>query len=66
MRIAVYSAKPYDRAAFDAANHDGRHQIRYVDARLDATTAALAAGMEAVCLFVGDRADAAVLAALHG
>jgi len=60
MRVAVFSAKPHDRAFLEAANA-GRHTFVYHEARLLADTAALAAGSEAACLFVHDRADAAAL-----
>lgn len=64
MRVAVFSTKPYDRRFLDAANRGFGHDIRYFEARLDASTAALAEGFPAVCVFVNDRLDAAVLEAL--
>lgn len=64
MQVAVFSTKPYDRNAFDAANHAGRHVLRYFNHTLDATTAQLASGFPAVCAFVNDRLDAAVIAQL--
>ncbi|WP_029915921.1 2-hydroxyacid dehydrogenase [Caulobacter sp. UNC358MFTsu5.1] len=64
MRVAVFSTKPYDRRFLDAANRAFGHDIRYFEARLDASTAALAEGFPAVCVFVNDRLDAAVLEAL--
>lgn len=64
MKIAVFSAKPYDREYLDAANVAEGHQLRYFDDLLDAETVGLAAGHDAVCIFVNDKADAAVLEAL--
>jgi D-lactate dehydrogenase len=61
MRVAVFSTKPYDRRFLDAANRDGLHQLNYFEARLDTTSAALAAGYPAVCAFVNDRLDAHTL-----
>lgn len=61
MRVAVFSTKAYDRRFLDRANAGGGHAIDYFEARLDATTAALAAGYLAVCVFVNDRLDAAAL-----
>lgn len=61
MRVAVFSTKPYDRRFFDAANRDGLHQLDYFEARLDITSASLAAGYPAVCAFVNDRLDAHTL-----
>ena len=57
MKVAVYSAKPYDRQFLDEANR-GRHELRYLDCRLTQSAAALAHGANAVCLFANDRADA--------
>jgi D-lactate dehydrogenase len=64
MRIAVFSTKAYDRRFLDAANPAFGHQIDYFEARLDASTAALAQGYAAVCVFVNDRVDAGVLEVL--
>jgi D-lactate dehydrogenase len=64
MRVAVFSTKAYDRRFLDAANGGFGHRIDYFEARLDASTVALAEGFPAVCVFVNDRVDAAVLEAL--
>ncbi|KWR79459.1 2-hydroxyacid dehydrogenase [Cupriavidus sp. IDO] len=64
MEIAVFSAKPYDREYLDAANAEAGHHLKYFEVPLDSTTVGLAAGHDAVCIFVNDRADAAVLEAL--
>jgi D-lactate dehydrogenase len=66
MRTAVFSFKPYDRAFLEAANlaAGAGHDLRFIEARLSPDTAALVAGAEAVCLFVNDVADRAVLEAL--
>lgn len=64
MRVLVFSARPYDRRDLAQANAGGRHQIEFVDARLDAETLKLAAGFDAVCTFVNDPLDARTLAQL--
>lgn len=64
MRVAVFSAKPYDRRFLDAVNDAFGHEIDYFDAHLDLATAPLAAGYQAVCVFVNDRLDAAALGAV--
>jgi D-lactate dehydrogenase len=64
MRIAFFGTRPYDRLSFDEANRGFGHDIGYLEPRLDAVTAALAAGWPAVCAFVNDRLDAATLAVL--
>lgn len=61
MRIAIFGTKAYDRRFLDAANARFGHRLTYFEPRLDADTVALAAGQDAVCIFVNDRADAAVL-----
>lgn len=64
MKVAVFSARRYDREFLDAANATAGHTLCYFEARLAADTVALAAGCEAVCLFPNDCADAPVLKAL--
>ena len=65
MRVAVFSAKPYDEEYLGAANR-GRHDLQFLEPRLTVETAPLAAGSPAVCAFVNDRLDASVLEALTG
>ncbi|WP_029009354.1 2-hydroxyacid dehydrogenase [Azospirillum halopraeferens] len=64
MRVAVYSAKPYDRTFLEAANANAGHRLVFLEARLSVETVALAEDAEAVCVFVNDAADAATLARL--
>ena len=61
MQITLFSSKPYDRDSFASANQSRGHRLHFLDARLDADTAALAAGSEVVCAFVNDDLSAAVL-----
>lgn len=65
MRVAVFSTKPYDRQFLPRANDRGRHELVFLEPRLDATTVATAAGAQAVCVFVNDQLDATVLKGLH-
>ncbi len=64
MRVSVFGTQRHDRDSLTAANASGAHDLVFFEARLDARSAALAAGSEAACLFVSDRADAAALGAL--
>lgn len=64
MKVTVYSAKGYDQVFLDRANGSGRVTFHYLPTRLDADTAPLARGAQAVCVFVNDQADAAALAVL--
>lgn len=60
MRVAVFSAKRYDRQHLEpAVSH--RHELVFLEARLDEDTARLAAGFEAVCPFVNDDGSRPVL-----
>jgi D-lactate dehydrogenase len=59
MKIIVFSTKPYDRRFLEQAA-DGQ-DFTFVEPALDSTTAALAAGHEAVCVFVNDEVTADVL-----
>ena len=61
MRIAVFSTKPYDRLFLDRAAPVRGQEPVYFEPKLDATTARLAEGFPAVCAFVNDTLDAAVL-----
>ena len=54
MRVTVFSTHPYDREFLERANGSGRHELVFLDARLDARTAAAAEGSQAVCVFVND------------
>ena len=59
-----YSAqKNYDREFLSTAN-GARHEIHFFEPHLNETTASLAAGFGAVCVFVNDHGDAAVIATL--
>lgn len=60
MRVAVFSAKDYDRRFLDAARPEGI-QLDFLEHRLTARTAGLARGYDAVCLFVEDEASAEVI-----
>ena len=70
MKIAFFGSQPYDRRFFDEAlpsQPDASSiELVYHDALLGADTAILARGAGAVCVFVNDVLDAAVLEALHG
>ena len=63
MKVAVFSAKKYDREFLSAANN-GRHELQFLEPRLEVETAGLAAGFGAVCVFVNDRVDLPVLTKL--
>jgi D-lactate dehydrogenase len=64
MKIAVFSAKKYDREFLCAANAS-RHELRFFEPHLSEETAGLARGFDAVSVFVNDQVNAAVVATLH-
>lgn len=61
MKVAVFSTKPYDQEFFESANVDYNHELIFFEARLTRNTVALADGFPAICAFVHDDVDAAVL-----
>ena len=64
MRVAVCSTQSYDRQFLLAANHVAGHELVFFDSRLCEETRQMVAGFSAVCVFVNDTLDAAVLTAL--
>ena len=64
MKTAVFSARRYDKTMLGRANAGAGHELRFFEDRLTVSTAALAEGCEAVCVFVNDCADAEVLGVL--
>ena len=64
MKIALFSAKTYDRDHFELANQAFGYQLDYFDVRLDLKTARLAHQYPVVCAFVNDDLSRPVLAEL--
>jgi D-lactate dehydrogenase len=64
VNTAIFSAKKYDREFLNAAN-GARHELRFFEPHLNEETVSLAAGFEAVCVFVNDQMNAAVIATLE-
>lgn len=64
MKTAVFSARRYDKTMLVRANASAGHELRFLEDRLSVASAPLAAGCEAVCVFVNDTVDAEVLAIL--
>jgi D-lactate dehydrogenase len=62
VKVAVFSARPWDEASLEAANTS--HELEFLETRLERRTTSLAAGADAVCLFVNDLADADVIDSL--
>lgn len=64
MKVAVFDTHKFDRQALEAANA-GKHELIFLEGRLDPVTARLAAGCPAICCFTNDRADAQALNVLY-
>ena len=61
MRVAVFSTKPYDRQYLSETNAAFGHELVFFEPRLDLSTAPLADGFPAVCVFVNDQLDRPLL-----
>src|SRR5262245_17516440 len=66
MRVAVFSAKNYDRSSLEGANAIFGHELIFFEPRLNQETTAVAARFPAVCVFVNDQLSAPVLNTLAG
>ena len=68
MKAILYSVHPFERIAFDRANSAHSHELTYLAAPLDPTTARLAEGSAAVIPSLNDIVDATLLQLLanHG
>lgn len=61
MRVAVFSTRKYDRDYLAAANEEHGHQLEFHESQLNESTALLADGAPAVCVFVNDDVSRPVL-----
>ncbi len=64
-RLILFDVRCYDREAFRSAAAHMPVQLTFQSASLSLDTVALAQGHDAVCAFVNDTLDAAVLTRLH-
>jgi D-lactate dehydrogenase len=64
MKVAFFSAKSYDRQSFEENNASYGHELTFFEPRLNVETATLASGFPAVCAFINDTVDEAVLRVL--
>lgn len=60
-KIAFFDTKPYDRASFDEVNQRYHFDIVYHKGQLNRNNVILTKGMDAVCIFVHDSADAEII-----
>ena len=57
VKILFYDTKEYDKQLFEEYNKTYGFEIKYLETKLNHETAPLAAGYDAVCIFVNDVAD---------
>lgn len=60
-KIAFFGTKPYDEKSFTKINEQYNFDIRYFKGHLNRNNILLAQGMDAVCIFVNDTADAYIV-----
>ena len=65
IRVAFFDAKAYDKPSFE--QYGSRHGIcfKYLETKLNEDTVDLAKGCDAVCVFVNDTVNGAVISRLH-
>lgn len=66
MKVAVFNTRRYERPALESAARDSPVEFSFLEQRLDERTAVMAAGHEAVLIFVNDNANRTVLETLAG
>ena len=65
MKLAFFDTKSYDIPGFDRYGIPAGVQIKYFEPNLNEDTASLAAGFDAVCVFVNDTVNAEVVEKLY-
>ncbi len=65
MKLAFFDYKSYDVPGFDRHLAGTGIEVKYFEPNLNIDTVSLAAGFDAVCVFVSDTVDAAVVDRLH-
>ena len=65
IKVAFYDTKAYDRPSFEHYGSIHDMQFRFLETKLDEDTASLAKGCDAVCVFVNDTVNAAVIDRLY-
>ncbi|MBC9931179.1 2-hydroxyacid dehydrogenase [Chitinophaga qingshengii] len=61
MDILFFSTQPYDITYFNLANAQNTHRFRFLESPLNEDNTALIKAETAVCVFVNDKVDAAVI-----
>ncbi|HEX6386807.1 MAG TPA: 2-hydroxyacid dehydrogenase [Anaerolineae bacterium] len=66
MKVAVFSTKHYDRAFLEVASKGYDHELVFFEPRITPETVSLAQGFPAICIFVNDFLNAAIVETLAG
>ena len=61
INVAFYDAKPYDKPSFERYGEERGVRFKFLETKLNEDTAQLCKGCEAVCVFVNDSVNAAVI-----
>ena len=62
--IVFYGTKPYDKESFESLNKEYGFDLRYFKGNLTIDNVPLTKGSDAICIFVNDNADRAVIKAM--
>lgn len=62
MKIAFFGTKPYDKKYF--SKYEDKHEIKFFKPKLSSETSIMAAGYDAVCVFVNDDVNKEVVSDL--
>lgn len=65
MKIAFYSVKPYDKIWFEPLMKDYGFDYRFIELPCNEETVFLAKGYDAICIFVNDYVNAAMIDRLY-
>ncbi len=66
IKVAFFDTKAYDKPSFELYGNQCGFQFRYLETKLNEDTVDLAKGCDAVCVFVNDTVNAAVIDKLYG
>ena len=65
IKVAFFDAKAYDKPSFEHYGSEHDMQFRFLETKLNEDTVELARGCNAVCVFVNDTVNAAVIDKLY-
>ena len=66
IKVAFFDAKPYDKPSFERFGASRGVKFMFLETKLNEDTVTLAEGCDAVCVFVNDTVNAAVIDKMYG